>query len=98
MENAARKPSRSERNEDKEQYVADQVALYAMARAGYAPHAYVDLWDRFQQTHGKTGSWFSDFFGTTKPSQRRLREMAKDVQAMPAGSATLCPPPKATRF
>jgi WD40 repeat protein len=83
LENAARKPAHGGMNEEK-QYVADQVALYAMARAGYAPHAYVDLWDRFQQTHGKTGSWFSDLFGTTKPSERRLREMMKHASAMPA--------------
>jgi hypothetical protein len=50
-----------------------------MARAGFAPHAYVDLWDRFQQTHGKTGSWFSDLFGSTRPEQRRLREMLKSI-------------------
>ena len=99
VENAARKPSRSEdANEDKEQYVADQVALYAMARAGYTPHAYVDLWDRFQQTHGKTGSWFSDFFGTTKPSQRRLREMAKDIQAMPVGCRDIVPAAQSEAF
>jgi WD40 repeat protein len=83
LENAARKPPHGGMNEEK-QYVADQVALYTMASAGYAPHAYVDLWDRFQQTHGKTGSWFSDLFGTTKPSERRLREMMKNVSALPA--------------
>ncbi len=42
LENEARKPGRGGDEEDK-QYVADQVALYAMARSGYAPHAYVDL-------------------------------------------------------
>ena len=90
LENAAHKPGRGSGTEDK-QYVADQVALYAMARAGYAPHAYVDLWDRFQQTHGKTGSWFSDFFGSTKPSERRLREMLKNMAALPAGCAEIPP-------
>jgi WD40 repeat protein len=71
------------------QYVADEVALYAMARAGYAPHAFVDFWDRFQQTHGKTGSWLSDLFGTTKPSERRLGVMLKNFSALPAGCADI---------
>ena len=90
IENEGRIPAHRERGEEK-QYVADQVALYAMARAGYAPHAYVDLWDRFQQTHGKTGSWFSDLFGSTKPSERRLREMLKNISALPPGCAEIPP-------
>jgi WD40 repeat protein len=88
VENEMRKPSHGGSFE-KEQFVADQVALYAMARAGYAPHAYVDLWDRFQQTHGKTGNWLSDFFGGTKPSERRLREILKNVSALPPGCADI---------
>lgn len=63
IENVARKLMHGGDVEEKHQYIADQVALYAMARAGYAPHAFVDFWDRFQQTHGKTGNWLSDFFG-----------------------------------
>src|SRR5258708_1426532 len=98
VENAARKPARGEFEEGKTQYVADQVALYAMARAGYAPHAYVDLWDRFQQTHGKTGSWFSDLFGATKPSERRLREMLKNVSALPSGCADIPPGSRTADF
>jgi WD40 repeat protein len=98
LENAARKPGHGGGEEEKHQYVADQVALYAMARAGYAPHAYVDLWDRFQQTHGKTGNWLSDFFGSTKPSERRLREMLKNVAALPAGCAEIPPSSRTTAF
>src|SRR5690242_1188388 len=97
FENAARKPWR-DNAEEKHQYVADQVALYAMGRAGYAPHAYVDLWDRFQQTHGKTGSWLSDFFGNTKPSERRLREMLKNVSALPPGCADIPPGARSDDF
>lgn len=99
VENYARKPSRSRGpNEDKDQGVADQVALYGMARAGYAPHAYVDLWDRFHQTHGKTGTWFSELFGSTKPSEQRLREMLKDVHALPAGCAEIPPGSRSAEF
>ena len=98
LENVARKPGHGGGEEEKHQYVADQVALYAMARAGYAPHAYVDLWDRFQQTHGKTGSWLSDFFGGTKPSERRLREMLKNVAALPAGCSDIPPGSRTVEF
>jgi WD40 repeat protein len=98
LENAARKPGHGGGEDEKHQYVADQVALYAMARAGYAPHAFVDLWDRFQQTHGKTGSWLSDFFGGTKPSERRLREMLKNVAALPVGCADIPPGSRTAEF
>lgn len=98
LENAARKPGHGGGEEEKHQYVADQVALYAMARAGYAPHAYVDLWDRFQQTHGKTGSWLSDIFGSTKPSERRLREMQKNLAALPPGCAEIPPGSRTAEF
>ncbi len=91
LENAGRRAARGGGEEEDKQYVADQVALYAMARAGYAPHAYVDLWDRFQQTHGKTGSWISNLFGTTKPSERRLGVMLKNVSALPPGCADMKP-------
>ena len=90
LEAFRRKPVKHE-SEEGHQYVADQVALFAMARAGYAPHAYVDVWDRFQETHGHIGSWFSDLFGTTKPSERRLREMLKNFAALPAGCAEIHP-------
>lgn len=97
MENAGQKPGHVGEDEEK-QYVADQVALYAMARAGYAPRAYVDFWDRFQQTHGKTGTWFSDLFGTTKPSERRLGVMLKNFSALPAGCADIPPGSRSVAF
>ena len=96
LENSARKPARV--SPEKEQYVADQVALFAMARAGYAPHAYVDLWDRFQQTHGKTGSWLSNLLGDTKPEQRRLGEMVKNVTALPRGCSDIPPGSRSAEF
>lgn len=86
------------REDEAHQYAADQVGLFAMARAGFAPHAYVDLWDRFEQTHGKTGSWFSDLFGATKPEQRRLREMLKSVSAMPSSCAAIAPRERSAEF
>jgi Peptidase family M48 len=99
LENARRNPNHGRLNEEEaDQYVADQVALYLMARAGYAPQAYVDLWDSFQQTHGKTGNWFSDLFGTTKPSQRRLREMVKNMGSLPPSCAEMQPASASAEF
>lgn len=66
-------------NEEKGQSVADQIGVQAVARAGYSPRAFPDALDRTMETRGKTGSWFSDLFGATKPDSRRLREALKVV-------------------
>ena len=87
LENERRKPMHNSGEGETDQYVADQVALFAMARAGFAPQAYIDLWDRYNATHGNTGNWFSDLVGHTKPEQKRLRELMKSVSAMPAECA-----------
>ena len=90
LENEQRKPTRIIEDEG-DQYIADQVALFAMARAGFSPQAYVDLWDRFNSTHGKTGSWFTDLLGHTTSEQKRLRELLKSVSMMPAECAKITP-------
>jgi WD40 repeat protein len=82
-----RKPFKISEQGDGDQYVADQVALFAMARAGFAPPAYVDLFDRFNDTHGDAGNWFTDMLGRTNPEQKRLRELLKSVSTMPAACA-----------
>lgn len=87
VENAARKPkalNRGQGHEEKGQVLADQIGLYALARAGYDPLAQSSFWERLTETKGKTGGWFSDLFGTTKPESRRLREMLKGVSSLPA--------------
>jgi WD40 repeat protein len=89
VENSARRSRGSGRDhEEKGQIVADQLSLFAMVSAGYDPQAYATLWDRFTETKGKTGGWLSDFFGTTKPEARRLREMLKVLADMPAECKT----------
>jgi WD40 repeat protein len=98
LESYRRNPGHAGGEEEGHQYVADQVALFAMARAGYAPQAYVDIWDRFQETHGNTGSWFSDIFGRTKPSQRRLREMLRSMAVLPSGCAEIRPSSDASAY
>lgn len=70
-------------NEEKGQSVADQIGVQAVARAGYSPRAFPDALDRTMETKGKTGSWLSDLFGTTRPDSRRLREALKVVSNLP---------------
>src|SRR5262249_14250343 len=47
-------------DENRNQMIADQLGIQAVARAGYAAQAYPDFLDRLMQTKGKTGSWISD--------------------------------------
>lgn len=70
---------------DENQAIADSVALYAMAKAGYALSSYPEFWDRSFFVQGKTGSGWSDFFGMTKPTQKRLRSLRAMVAAFPKG-------------
>ncbi len=80
-----RKKSRSiDTNPEKEQYDADQVALFAMARAGYDPQVMVDYWYRFTERKGRKGGWLYDVFGSTAPETKRLREFAKVASQIPA--------------
>jgi predicted Zn-dependent protease len=66
---------RLQREEEPNQYEADRVALYAATAAGFSPQAFVAFFERYAQTRGKTGNFLSDFFGTTKPNEKRLREI-----------------------
>jgi hypothetical protein len=86
IENAAhRRAKRSD--EEHHQFVADQIAIFILARAGFSPQTFVDFWDRFGELHGKTGNWLSDLFGGTTPEQHRLRDMVKSTAALPPGCA-----------
>lgn len=75
---------RAHDSEDLDQQVADQVALYVMARAGFKLQAFADALDRTSDTRGKTGNWVTDLFRTTKPEQKRLREAIREIGMMPA--------------
>lgn len=74
---------RLQREEEPRQYEADRVALYAATAAGFSPQAFVDFFDRYAQTHGRTGNLLSDFFGMTKPDEKRLREIHKSLSSLP---------------
>ncbi len=64
---------------------ADTVAVYATAAAGYRPQAYSEFWNRMFFVDGKVGGPLSDFFGVTKPEEKRLRSILKLIAALPAG-------------
>jgi WD40 repeat protein len=92
VENTRRKPkafNRGESHENKEQVIADQIGLYALAAAGYDPQALSAFWDRYAETKGKTsGGFLADLFGTTRPEVVRLREMLKLLGTLPAECVT----------
>jgi WD40 repeat protein len=67
--------SRRSGHENEQQLEADRIGVFAMAAAGYDPASFTSFFDRLTETGGKTGSWFSDLFGGTRPEQKRLREM-----------------------
>jgi hypothetical protein len=79
-----RRVSRGRGHEDEQQLEADRIGLHAMVAAGYAPEAFTSAFDRLAETKGKTGGWFSDLFGKTRPEQKRLREMMRAADQLPA--------------
>ena len=72
-------------NSDEGQDQADTVSMYAIAAAGYYPQAFAEFWNRMFFVDGKIGGPLSDFFGVTKPQEKRLRAILKLVNALPAG-------------
>lgn len=86
IDNVMRKPGAfKQRDREKGQLTADQIGFNALVNAGYDSKAAPRFWDRVTETKGKTGGWFSDLFGTTRPEQRRLREMLNALSSLPAG-------------
>jgi predicted Zn-dependent protease len=85
IENLRRKPEAFKpRDREKGQLFADQAGMFALVAAGYDPDAMTRFWDRITGTQGKKGNWVSDLFGTTRPEQKRLREMSKAANLLPA--------------
>jgi WD40 repeat protein len=85
IENAARKPGAFKSGDrEKGQMSADQAGMYALVAAGYDAGAMARFWDRTNETKGKKGSWFSELFGTTRPEEKRLREMVRLADTIPA--------------
>jgi hypothetical protein len=74
--------SRKPGHMDNMQLEADRIGLYGMVAAGYDPSALYDFFDRLTDGKGK-GNWFTDLFGSSRPSQVRLREMQAAINLMP---------------
>jgi len=76
--------SRGSSTREDQQLEADQIGLYAMVAAGYDPNAFESFMERLLETKGKSGNWFSDIFSSPKPDEKRLREMIKISDQLPA--------------
>ncbi len=74
----------SHSEEQSEQLEADRIGLFAAIAAGYDPNAFAEFFGRLVETKAKGGNWFSDFFSKPKPEEKRLREMIKLSDQMPA--------------
>ncbi|HKD59421.1 MAG TPA: M48 family metalloprotease [Terracidiphilus sp.] len=79
------KDNEPDTNEEKDQIVADRVALYSMVRAGYAPSSFASFLNDTMLNKGKTGNWFTDMFGLTHEAAKRYRGALKLISALPAG-------------
>src|SRR5215213_868052 len=84
MESFGLKPGAFKRGDrERGQVTADLIGFYALTAAGYDPAAEARFWDRITETKGRTGGFFSDLFGTTRPEEKRLREMLKAAEQLP---------------
>ena len=75
--------SQSEDHESAQQLEADRIGLFAMVAAGYDPNAFTDFFSRLVEEKAKSGNWFTNIFGNSSPTQKRLREMVKAVELLP---------------
>lgn len=74
--------SRKRGHEDEQQLEADRIGLFALVAAGYDPEAFSSFFARLTESESKGGGWFSDLFGSARPEQKRLREMARAMEQM----------------
>jgi hypothetical protein len=87
MDNAGRKPAvfRGTAHEGPDQIEADRLGIFIVAAAGYDARAHAAFFDRFAETEGDTGGFFSRLFGASNPDSKRLGELLKTSAALPAG-------------
>jgi len=71
-------------HESAQQLEADRIGLFAMVAAGYDPNAYSDFFARLTEAKAKSGNWFTNIFGGTTPTEKRLREMVKATELLPS--------------
>ena len=75
--------SRGSGHESAQQLEADRIGLFAMVAAGYDPNAYSDFYARLTEAKAKSGNWFTNIFGSSTPTEKRLREMIKATELLP---------------
>jgi len=99
MDNAGRKPAafRGGSHEGPDQIEADRLGLFIVAAAGYDARAHAAFFDRFAETEGDTGGFFSKLFGTANPDSKRLGELLKTTAALPAGCTADAASPETRR-
>ncbi len=66
-----------------DELLADQVGLYAMIKARYAPEAFATFLDRVNDNGGYTGNLFTNLFDMTPEVSIRVRMAHKTVDALP---------------
>ncbi len=76
--------SRSSGHESEQQLEADRIGLFAMVAAGYDPNAFTEFFSRLVEEKAKSGNWFTNIFGKSSPTEKRLREMVKATEQLPA--------------
>lgn len=85
MDAAMRARSGNNAESDADQDEADRIGIYAAAAAGYRPGALPEFWDRVFFVGGKTRGRVADFFGITKPGEKRLRRLRVLAGSLPSG-------------
>ncbi len=76
--------SRGAGHESEQQLEADKIGLFAMVAAGYDPNSFSSFFGRLVESKAKGGGWFSDIFSKPKPEEKRLGEMIKATEKLPA--------------
>lgn len=79
-----RSVSQSSNHESEQQVEADRIGLFAMVSAGYDPNAFSEFFSRLVEEKAKSGNWFTNIFGNSNPTEKRLREMVKVTEQLPA--------------
>ena len=75
--------SRASGHESAQQLEADRIGLFAMVAAGYDPNAFSEFFARLTEAKAKSGNWFTNIFGGSSPTDKRLREMIKATEMLP---------------
>ena len=79
-----KRASRGSGHESAQQLEADRIGLFAMVAAGYDPNAFSEFFARLTEAKAKSGNWFTNIFGSSSPTDKRLREMIKATELLPA--------------